>query len=140
MGLDTSHDCWHGAYSAFTRWRHELAKAAGYAVCKVKYDDGMTQDMIMLDWGRIGRDNPGHPLGEWNTTVDDPLLYLFMHQDCEGVIHPAQAAPLADRLEELLPLLEGDGGGHIGIYRDKTQKFIDGLRKAVAAGEDVDFG
>lgn len=23
MGLDTSHDCWHGAYSAFTRWRQQ---------------------------------------------------------------------------------------------------------------------
>lgn len=25
MGLDVSHDAWHGAYSAFTRWRHEIA-------------------------------------------------------------------------------------------------------------------
>jgi hypothetical protein len=29
MGLDTSHDCWHGAYSAFMRWRSELCRAAG---------------------------------------------------------------------------------------------------------------
>ncbi len=29
MGLDTSHGCWHGAYSAFNRWRIEIAKAAG---------------------------------------------------------------------------------------------------------------
>lgn len=29
MGLDTSHDCWHGAYSAFMRWRRAVAKAAG---------------------------------------------------------------------------------------------------------------
>ncbi len=29
MGLDTSHDCWHGAYSAFMRFRTEVAKAAG---------------------------------------------------------------------------------------------------------------
>ena len=29
MGLDTSHNCWHGAYSAFMRWRQEIAKAAG---------------------------------------------------------------------------------------------------------------
>lgn len=139
MGLDTSHDCWHGAYSAFTRWRLELAKVAGYAVWPVKHEDGIARDTIMLDWGRLSRDNPGHLMGEWNTAPDDALVYLFMHQDCEGVIHPAQAAPLADRLEELLPLLHGDGGGHIGSYRDKTQKFIDGLRKAVAAGEDVVF-
>lgn len=29
MGLDTTHGCWHGAYSAFHRWRVEVAKAAG---------------------------------------------------------------------------------------------------------------
>jgi len=26
MGLDTSHDAWHGAYSAFMRWRTEIAR------------------------------------------------------------------------------------------------------------------
>ena len=29
MGLDTTHDCWHGAYSAFMRWRQEIARIAG---------------------------------------------------------------------------------------------------------------
>src|SRR5437016_2133419 len=29
MGLDTTHDCWHGAYSAFMRWRTKLAEVAG---------------------------------------------------------------------------------------------------------------
>lgn len=28
MGLDTSHNCWHGAYSAFHRWRCKLAEVA----------------------------------------------------------------------------------------------------------------
>ena len=26
MGLDCSHGCWHGAYSAFMRWRAKLAR------------------------------------------------------------------------------------------------------------------
>lgn len=29
MGLDTTHDCWHGAYSAFHRFRHGIARAIG---------------------------------------------------------------------------------------------------------------
>lgn len=139
MGLDTSHGCWHGAYSAFTRWRHKIAEVAGYAVWPVKFNGDIAHDTIMLDWGRLSRDNPGHLLGEWNTVPDDPLVYLFMHQDCEGVIHPAQGIPLADRLEELLPLLDEDAPGHIGNYRVKTQAFIDGLRLAASKGEDVDF-
>lgn len=133
MGLDTSHDCWHGAYSAFTRWRHELAKAAGYQVIRI---EGQIHDTTMLDWGHIAEKNF---YGEWDVPPSDPLILLIAHSDCEGVIHPEHGALLADRLTELLPLLNGDGGGHIGSYREKTQTFIDGLRAAVAAGEDVDF-
>ena len=29
MGLDTSHGAWHGAYSAFMRWREMVAEVAG---------------------------------------------------------------------------------------------------------------
>lgn len=29
MGLDTSHDCWHGSYSSFHRWRCMIAQEAG---------------------------------------------------------------------------------------------------------------
>lgn len=137
MGLDISHDAWHGAYGAFTRWRHQIAETAGYWVASVNYDDGSKMDCVMLDWGHLP---PGHLMGEWPETPADPLVVLFTHQDCEGVIHPTQAGPLADRLEELLPLLpEGDGPGHVRNWRDTTQKFIDGCRAAVAAGEPLDF-
>lgn len=144
MGLDTSHDCWHGAYGAFSRWRHQVAEAAGYAVWPVIHDDarmnngmGYGRDTVMIDWGHITEANLQ---GEWEQTPADPLLVLIAHSDCDGVIHPAQAGPLADRLTELLSSLpDGSGGGHIGDWREKTQRFIDGLRAAVEAGEDVDF-
>ncbi len=29
MGLDTTHDCWHGPYSSFNRWRTQLAAEIG---------------------------------------------------------------------------------------------------------------
>jgi hypothetical protein len=138
MGLDTSHDAWHGAYSAFGRWRNRLTEVAGYQLMSVNYDDGIKRDTPMIEW-HLYRERI-ELMGEWAETPHDPLLVLIAHSDCEGVIHPAQAGPLADRLEGLLPLLgEEDGGGHIGGYREKTQKFIDGLRRAVAANEDVDF-
>ena len=31
MGIDTSHECWHGRYSAFSCWRDQLAKTPGTA-------------------------------------------------------------------------------------------------------------
>ena len=31
MGLDTTHNAWHGSYTGFTRWRQAVAKAAGWS-------------------------------------------------------------------------------------------------------------
>jgi hypothetical protein len=141
MGLWVSHECWTGAYSAFSRWREQLARTAGYTVAKVTWEDRDTflngSDCVLIDWGHITMANV---MGDWDETPVDPLLVLIAHSDCEGVIHPAQAGPLADRLTELLPLLPDEADlGHIGDWRTKTQAFIDGLRAAVEAGEDVEF-
>ncbi len=136
MGLDTSHDCWHGAYSAFSRWRDKLAEVAGYTFADYETEFG-SRSFVVLDWDSFTDENY---LGEWAEAPKDPLLVLLVHSDYHGVIKPVQAQPLADRLTELLPLLpDEDNGGHIGHWREKTQYFIDGLRAAVAAGEDVRF-
>lgn len=137
MGLDTTHGCWHGAYSAFSRWRDGVALAAGYRVWPVQYAIG-TRNTIILDWGHLPE---GHLLGEWPETPADPLLVLLTHQDCEGVIHPRDAGPLADRLESLLDKLpEENDPGHIGNWRACTCRFIAGLRLASNNNEDVVFG
>lgn len=141
MGLDTSHDCWHGAYSAFSRWRQEVAKAAGYMTARVQWHDmDYPTESILIDWGHIEEKNFS---GEWDEIPHDPLIILIAHSDCDGEIKPEHAMPLADRLEELLPLLpEGEGTGHIaarGGFRSATEKFIAGLRAAAAAGESVEF-
>lgn len=135
MGLDTTHNCWHGPYSAFTRFRNKLAEVAGYDVVPVPYD-GATYPTTAIDWDRIKRDNPGCFDGEWLTAEGDALVYLIAHSDCDGVLHPPQANALADRLEELLPKIPIDG---IEGTRDKTRRFINGLRNAVTSGEDVVF-
>lgn len=139
MGLDTSHDCWHGPYSAFTRWRLAVAEAAGYTVWPVTYENGMAMNTVMIDWGHIMAENPDALNGEWRTVPADPLLYLIVHQDCEGVIHPQHAAPLADRLESLLDRIPETGRGEWERLRDKTVLFIAGLRDAATKGEDVEF-
>ncbi len=141
MGLDTSHDCWHGAYSAFGRWRQEVAKAAGYLVAPVTWPDvGYPTDTVMLEWHRYELKNYA---GEWDEVPSDPLILLLVHSDCDGEIKPEHAGILADRLEEVLPKLSDElGGGHIaarGGLRGATERFIAGLRAAAAANEPVDF-
>lgn len=78
---------------------------------------------------------------KWSVLREDPYLYaLLHHSDCEGELPAEICGPLADRLEQLIPLLpSGDAGGHIGDFRDKTQTFVDGLRLAAKAGEPVGF-
>lgn len=138
MGLDCSHDCWSGAYSRFGRWRDELARAAGYRfrepTANEKRDYLALYPAPDLNWEQIP---PERFQGEWGGDVpDDALLYLIVHSDCDGVLHPAQAGPLADRLEQLLPLLEDNPHEE---WPRRTRQFIDGLRYAAGLGDDVEF-
>src|SRR6266566_4236438 len=120
MGLDCSHDCWHGAYSAFMRWRSKLLEVSYHLdLMQMKNFNGD------ITWQVLGK---------------DPLVILLNHSDCDGIIEVKDCEPLANRLEELLPLLpKEDDLGHIGSWQNKTQQFIDGLRLAASRGEDVDF-
>ncbi len=119
MGLDTTHDCWHGGYHSFMRWRTKLCEVAGYGL--ITYYEG------------FGGKKP------W--PKDDVLVVLLNHSDCDGEIEAEYCKPLADRLTELLPALEkaGDGGGHIGFYAEKTKIFISGLLDAHENKENVKF-
>lgn len=143
MGLDTTHDCWHGAYSAFSRWRDILAEAAGYELEMVK--DGWFEHAHVkgLNYDIDPRRYQGRKWGKEIPAVEghdpDPMLLLHLHSDCDGVIKVKHLRPIADRLEELLPKLSIDGGGHIGIAAGKTQQFITGLREAHSLREKVRF-
>lgn len=133
MGLDVSHDCWHGAYSAFNRWRNKLAEVAGYKFVKNKYG----YEVLIMDWDKFTEDNLS---GKWETIPEDPLLILLVHYDCDGSIEIQHLIPLVDRLKELLDKLPDEtGGGHIENWKEKTQEFIDGLEFAAERNETVIF-
>lgn len=110
MGLDTSHGCWHGAYSSFMRWRMELAKEVG-----------VSDIFEMQGYGGIK---------EWNDA--DALTILMNHSDCDGTIDNKDCLPIAVRLEELAPKLSP-------WARERAEDFARGLRRAHESGEDVDF-
>lgn len=135
MGLDTTHGCWHGAYSAFHRWRCELARVGGYPLKEGGASSRKVPAVWDLDWPDAAYQ------GEWDGKPPaDPLLILLIHSDCDGLIPAEYAGVLADRLQGLLPLLPSDPApGHIGDWRRKTETFIAGLRRAAAAGEPVEF-
>jgi hypothetical protein len=151
MGLACSHGAWHGAYSAFNRWRRQLAKVAGlppldlmegfYSPIKGKQGYGVPTLYC-------GANEPTDNLREldsllpikWESLKEDKLHILLYHSDCDGDIAWEDCSEIADSLERVIPLLpEEMAGGHIGYWREKTQTFVDGLRMAAAAKENLDF-
>jgi hypothetical protein len=153
MGLDTSHNAWHGAYSAFMRWRQEVARAAGLPPLELMEGFFAPQSK---DFGRMPTFYLGPRAGEleenaiarieerlpilWDCLKPSPLHELLYHSDCEGEIPAESCGPIADALEAILPnMATGDAGGHIGDWTAKTKQFIAGLRAAAAAGEPLGF-
>jgi len=139
MGLDTSHDAFHGAYSAFNRFRQKIASAAG---------GSFPPHFIMVN-GDLERD-PDKDQNMWYmpdevTVENNPGLFVFMrHSDCDGEITPEECTQVADDLEALLPNIKEDdlGGGHIahaGGFKAVTERFIAGCRAAATAGENLEF-
>jgi hypothetical protein len=123
MGLDTTHDCWHGPYSAFKDFRDAVAVAA-----KAEFDYVPSYE--------------GHPMraymGWWDEehNYTEPLDVFFVHSDCEGYIFPNDAQQLIPRLLRLLPRL--DGGDQWSPYQ-RLAAFVAGLQHAVDEWEIVRF-
>jgi len=149
MGLDCSHDAFHGAYSAFNRFRQVVAHAMGGSFpphWKVHpsgelvlddrglpiYDESLDDKMIYYDTDGI-------------TPEQGPGLWLFLrHSDCDGEISPEDCRKVADEMEAILPDIEkaGEGGGHIaarGGFGEVARKFIRGCREAAANNEPLEF-
>ena len=119
MGLDTSHDCWHGPYSQFNKWRNEVCLAADLG--------------SIYEYNGFG--------GDKEFDHSDPLTILLYHSDCDGDIKWQDCNDLADRLEEVLPNVRSVKTEDIRFdyYKARVDQFIDGLREAYNLKEDVDF-
>ena len=149
MGLDCSHDAFHGAYGAFNRLRqfvcaaaggsfppHWKKDAAGELVLKgtlPQYDENLDQQRFYIF-------DDDFKSEEW------PGLWEFLrHSDCDGDISPETCVKVADDLERLMPkMLElgWESHGHIKAYGgfiEVVRKFIAGCRSAAEANEPLLF-
>jgi hypothetical protein len=135
MGLDVTHDCWHGAYSAFGRFREQLALKIGV---NLNMMEGFWR---MRDYLRPDAPDRMGPPMKWEALKPDPLHILLNHSDCEGIIAHADCAPLAKRLREIAKEFEPGfaAGGHLIGVREACLTFAEGLNKADEEGEDVEF-
>lgn len=150
MGLDITHGAWHGAYSAFYRWRKEIARLADYPPLELMEGYYRDDDFALLEYAFPKGDELAmysfraikkeFPI-KWAALRPSPLQILLYHSDCDGYISPEDCKAIADALTELLEKIPADldFGGHIGNFRDKTQTFIKGCLKAYKANEKLEF-
>ena len=150
MGLDTSHDAWHGAYSAFMRWREKIAELGGWPPLSVMEGfcndgDGILGSPVFVghpDYAK--RKNHfieiGFPLS-WDMNPDRRLIPLLTHSDCDGELSVEELKQIVPALEDLLPKMEPlpDDGGHIGDWYQKTKQFVDGCKRAIELNEPLGF-
>lgn len=145
MGLDTSHECYHGGYSGFNLFRSELAQVAGIPL---ELMDGYYQDplapckKLTRYWEMYNKEQPlpfwmeqaerALPI-KWESLKPDVLHVLLNHSDCDGYIAWRHTRCLAKRLEELAPKLD-ERWGRIAI------RVAEGLRLAHKRKERVLFG
>lgn len=130
MGLDCSHDAFHGAYSAFNRFRQAVAIAMGGSY-PPHINPELDKDIWYWGDGFSRKTNPG-------------LHVFFMHSDCSGYIKASDCKRIADEMEALLPEIakQGTGGGHLerdGGLEEVTKRFIAGCRDASAKKQKLTF-
>lgn len=119
--------------SGFGRWRVSLAEAAGIGSRGEDYGPGPD-----IDYRPYAHKNYQ---GEWDegTEPEDPLYLLFIHSDWDGMLPHKYMAPLADRLEEILPNMRPDEVFYASSDLGTTEKFIAGLRTAHEEGYGLIF-
>lgn len=150
MGLDCSHDAFHGAYSAFNRLRQAVCYAMGGSFpphFKLNPDGTFMYNAE----GTMHIVDKTIPEDIWQcsdkyTEESHPGLYEFMtHSDCDGEISPDMCIKVADELEALLPkvaALKIEATGHIehqGGYVEVLKRFIEGCRCAAKRYEPLEF-
>ncbi len=154
MGLDTTHDCWHGSYGGFAMWRNDLARiigwdiedrasgsGRGYVIPEGRVpkqdrpaDEEVTTDgeTYTINWSSA-YDNKVW-LGQWDEDPADVIDVLMLHSDCEGKIPLRFHEALCHRLMDIMEQQEPES-----YERLHTGQFCVGLINAHAAGEDVEF-
>lgn len=115
MGLDTTHNAFHGPYSSFGQFRTKLAEHIGITLADMEgFGGNKSFDM-----------------------VEDDVKILLDHSDCDGEISPADCAKLSKRLDEILKELEPTDNW-FSLY-NFVKTFSEGCKTAAANNEPIEF-
>lgn len=116
MGLDTTHNCWHGAYSSFHRFRKSLAEQIGI---NLEEFEGYEGDKRFED-------------------VKHDIVPLLDHSDCDGELSVEESKQIVKGLNDILENFKEDIP-HDSYFKDKIIQFRDGCIEAIEKDERVKF-
>lgn len=153
MGLDTTHNAWHGSYGYFYAWRVNIAKFAGYPPLELMegyYSEDHHNMFTLLDHTYTKEDlivSSIHRMREtlpikWNSLKPNPLNELLYHSDCDGYISYGKCGKIAKELEKVYENLPEETEEEFSFphsLRRRTRQFIDGLNLAYKNKEKLIF-
>lgn len=110
MGLDFNHSDAHWAYSGFNRFRTKLAEEIGICLPLMEgfWNEKSSSSTMELTKLIVGTKTMGEhffwlpqkPL-KWDN-INDPIVDLLYHSDCDGELSSEQCKKIAPRLRELI--------------------------------------
>lgn len=117
MGLDTSHNAWHGSYGSFNKFRYWLADRIG-----INLDD-------YNGYGQRGTKDL--------STINHGIRPLLDHSDCDGELSPEDCKTVADGLDLIIKAVVPNDDLY-GFYKCAIQ-FREGCLLAHSQNETIDF-
>lgn len=117
MGLDTTHNCFHGPYGTFNRFRISLGLQIGIDLNDFVEYGGMKSS-----------------LNDFN----HDLKPLFNHSDCDGELTPKESEQIIKGLNSVLENFNEKLPQDFN-FKEKIIQFRDGLIEAVSKNENVIF-
>jgi len=118
MGLDTTHDCWHGPYSSFNRFRYSLGRQIGIDLDSYKgYSGEGTKDLI---------------------SISHNLMPLFNHSDCDGSLTVKESKSIVRGLNGILIDLDKSIESNYD-FKNRIIQFRDGCLDAISKKQKIYF-
>lgn len=158
MGLDTTHNAWHGPYSSFNNFRRQLAKHYGIPLDLMEgfYADKdevfcnpfyfAEKELTELSYFSIKRVKDYLPL-KWDNFKPNAIHELLYHSDCDGYINWVACGKIAKELRKVLTEIEKDEAAepitpqramYNGFY-NAVEQFMKGCQLAFDSKERLEF-
>lgn len=119
MGLDTTHDAWHGPYSSFNRFRYWLAAQIGVNLNDYAgYKESGTKEL---------------------ETINHPIMPLLNHSDCDGELTPDQCRSIAKGIKEILKTAKPEDRVNPFGHFSEAETFMKGCIRAANKKENIGF-